>query len=692
MKVKNHPVIPPPRMVQIEAYANQNKISVEDSATRLIEMRQAAIDLSENDPLRYGWEPPIWKIADALIDYEHLLDGSFDNELKKRGITWREWKDKIRCKLGFAQPVRMLLIMGGNRTGKSEYSAKRAMGRLSYANNQKIYAFHESNPRSIMDQQPLFWKYMPAEWKVQVMSDMAYIKYKRKTGFSEGSFIAPNGSACYFMNYMQDRDTALQGIEPDFVAPDELVPNDWVEEMMIRLVTRAGTGIVTFTPVHGWSPTVKLFMDSAEVTLWQRGYLLPRLGQGQSKHVTLGLSQDEYNEVLYSKDKVVYAPESRSLFNEWDLFDDKKNEHFIDNGEWEMVTRVARCVDPLKAVIYFHVGDNPYGNPKELLASMSNKGAGYVRERCYGIASKVVLGRFPRFNRAVHVLRPEQIEKENGTNYHIMDPAGGRNYYQCWLRVQQHGDGKKRYFVYREWPGNYLIPGIGVPGPWAIPSGRNNGKNDGARGEGQESWGFGHLRYKFEIARLERWRHYEEWKRQNIHKEYPADDDLMLWDERFGAQEVIEARIMDSRAASAPRIENDRPITLQTIFDELLVNFDLAPGSPIDDGVSAINSALDYEPEETEPCLFISSNCVNMIYALENWTGIDKEKGACKDPIDVLRYGLMSECEDVGTGVYGGIRGGVNYGVSDRGLEKIPFGPGKRLPVGIKNDYEDGYG
>jgi hypothetical protein len=710
MGIKNHPILPPPTRQQIEAEAERHGVGLDVAAKRLLEMRAEAITAAEADPVRCGWESPIWKIADALIDFEWLADSHFEKTLATRDMTWDSFKKTVRARLGMEQPARMLLILGGNRTGKSEYSAKRCLLTILNKPQSKVYAFHESNPRSVMDQQPLFYKYLPAEWKVQMMTALAYIKYKKKTGFSESSFITPNGASCFFMNYMQDRDTAIQGLEPDLVAPDELVPADWIEEMMMRLVTRAGKGIVTFTPIHGWTPTVKLFMDSAEVVWRAPGYLLPTLGQPRKEYRALGLTEGEYWDIQRAavERKLTHAPEARA-FDIWGWLEEGGQAGAVpalqrerDGGQagavpalqgggeaegWEMMPRVARCVDPLKAVIWFHGADNPFGNPKELIASVRKQPAVYVRERFYGVAAKLVAGKFPRFSRAVHVIRRAEAAAARGTNYHFMDPAGGRNYYQMWVRVEQLAGGQRRAVIYREWPGNYIIPGVGMPGPWAIPSGRNEGRNDGARGEGQGPWGFGHVRYKFEIARLERWRNYQEWQAGNRGREYPPSEELEEWNERCGTEEPIAARIMDSRAASAPRIENDRPVTLQTIFDDLLLTFDLAPGAEICEGESAINAALDYEMDETgafttRPSLFISEDCPNMIYALENWSGADGEKGACKDPIDLARYFFMSECEDTGAESGGRGRGGFSYGHAGR--EKVvPYSRHRRLPVRV---------
>jgi len=259
-------------------------------------------------------------------------------------------------------------------------------------------------------------------------------------------------------------------------------------------------------------------------------------------------------------------------------------------------------------------------------------------------------------------------------------------------------------YLYREWPGNYAVPGIGVPGPWTIPSGKKDGVNDGAPGEGQKpSFGFGGLRYKFEIARLERWADFRKWsgnqrtedrgqRSDRGGEEYPKDEDLELWrcDYLNGAEEEMAMRYIDSRAASAPRIEKDRPETLQTQFDDIGLIFNLTPGVDIADGVSAINSALDYEesddrPEKrflNPPHFFVSEDCENSIYALENWMNADGQSGACKDPIDLIRYFFMAECEDVGVNDYRE-RGGVSYGrqTADGGRQTRIYKAARKLPV-----------
>jgi len=720
MKVKWHPVLVAPTAEAVRIEAEREGINYQAALEKLVNMRQRIIDVEESDPLRYGWEPPIWKVCDALLGFD-WHDEKLEERLQRRfGFGWQEWSRRLRLRCGYDAPARMLLILGGNRSSKSEYAAKRGMLTLAHKPESRIYPMHMSNPRSVRDQQPLFWKYMPPEWRMQRAGVFEYIKYKRKTGFADNSFITPILSECMFLNYMQDRDTALEGLEADLVLPDEMIPADWVETMIFRLATRAGRGIITFTPVNGYSPTVKLFCDGAKVVKWGPACLCPLDGGPRDEAATLGLTQNEYDDLwamTLLKKGGAFAPASRPEDCFYWGIEERQNEeptpafghpsgggdqraagpedHALPKGQrkFERLPRVMRCADARKAVVFFWGNDNPYGNPKEVIAELRKKPTVYVRERFYGKAEKTYSAKFPRFNRAIHLVKARDIPQEDCLRYMFMDPAADRNFFMSWFTATRRAS-----YLTREWPGRYEIPGIGVPEYWAIPSGRNDGINDGARGEGQGPWGFGILRYKFEIARLEGWNDYRKWKLEirNAKTEYPDEEELIDWDEAHGAVEVIEARFIDSRAASTPRVEDDRPITLLTALEDIGLFFSLTPGAEIQDGVSKINSALDYE-EGTEaqsdkgtksegkregllipPKFYICEECENTVYALEHWMGVDGQKGACKDPIDNTRYFFTADCEYYDEGAYKP-RGGYGYGREIR--MRRPFGGKRRLPV-----------
>ena len=320
--------------------------------------------------------------------------------------------------------------------------------------------------------------------------------------------------------------------------------------------------------------------------------------------------------------------------------------------EYERVARVLKCIDPeeKRAVVFFHTSDNPYGNPRSVWSTIARGTRDFIKERFYGIATKTLSARFPKFNLKVHTLAPEDIPAE-GSNYHIVDPAGGRNWFMLWVRSTPAA-----HYVYREWPGGYYIPGVGAPGPWAVPDGK---RPDGARGPAQKPFGWGPEKYKKEIARLEGWTDYQE--------DQPADknftDWVTPWYAGHGAKERIVQRYMDCRFLNS---HSSKPYGDKVDFTEseggrelheldmLGLHFTQASGDALNKGIEDINAALDYDETRAagpfnRPRLFVSSECKNLIYALQTWTGLDgyrvtqdgegiSQKGATKDPIDVLRY------------------------------------------------------
>jgi hypothetical protein len=321
--------------------------------------------------------------------------------------------------------------------------------------------------------------------------------------------------------------------------------------------------------------------------------------------------------------------------------------YIYGNRQFETVPRVMVSNNRDLGVVWFHCSDNPYGGPRNVVQAASRKGRQDVKIRVYGKAEKSSGSKFPSFKRDVHVVKHELIPVSGGTNYMFIDPAGDRNFFMTWIRACKG----PRNYVYREWPSRYWIPNVGIPEPWAEVSGRNGGRNDGDKGQGQESFGFGLYRYKFEIARLEKWADFVKWQIDNKYTDamiedgsaYPSDSDLHEWDETNGGDEPIAVRVVDSRAATTPRIENDRPVTLLTELEDIGLPCQLANAQDVAEGTVLIENALDYERGRdidftNAPKLYYSDMCENTIFAMENWIGVDGQRGACKDPIDTQRW------------------------------------------------------
>jgi hypothetical protein len=207
--------------------------------------------------------------------------------------------------------------------------------------------------------------------------------------------------------------------------------------------------------------------------------------------------------------------------------------------------------------------------------------------------------------------------------------------------------------VYREWPGGYEIPGHGVPGAWARRSSRNRGVNDGEADEGQTKLDFGLLRYKFEIARLERWADYERWAEGGGGVQmdggwlYPYEDELRSWNEGNGSADAVALRIVDSRAAMHSKIGMREDKAFIDLLNELGMSWVPASGERVGSGEERITDALEWRRDgeggmAKQPRLWFAESCANHIWAMENYLGADGQKGACKEPVDCLRYLYMS--------------------------------------------------
>lgn len=584
----DHPIMPAPTA---EQFADAGY----ESAMRMINARQAALRAEEANPYLHGWEPPMWRLADCLIEWPWMTPEE------------REFAARVRAKLSFTERIRVLLINGGNRAGKSEYLAKRLSKLLQWKKKAIIWPFHSTEAMSISQHHKLFWKFLPEEQRRNIKTPIEYISYTQKGGFSDNKFVLANGSECEFRNYKQGLDT-LQGPGVDAAWADELCPIELYHELLGRVASKAGLVINTFTPIDGYTPLIADYREGARCVLSSDAWLLPLDAGGEVRkdralEIEDVLARAERGPVPRTAEALKYRP----------------------------VPRVEVCREPHRAVLFFHTSDNPFGKPEEIVKL-------YPRDllmRFHGVAEKSYAARFA-FDETAHVVKPARIPP-GGTNIMIADPASGRNCVMLWVRFS-----REKIFVYRESPTlNRHVRGEGVLGPWAEFDGK---KADGKRGPGQKSLGWGLRRYKEEIAELEGWKDYK----PDECGSSKTDD----WRETNGAREVVMGRYMDSRFASSPKLENDRPVTTLSQFEDIGLWFATTSGADIEDGLIEIESALYFDTKRpldvtNEPRLYISEECPNLIHAMKTWTGADGQSGATKDFIDVLRYALMTGVGDM---------------------------------------------
>lgn len=595
-------------------------------------LREQLIAAERDEPLWHAWEPPIWRVCDALLGFDWVPEAE---------------ADAIRRNLGFTQPVSVLLINGAQRGSKTEYAANRMSRLMAKKPSGLSWFFHNTLPSSRESQQPLIWKYLPAQLRAkEVRSQTTYIAYKAKTGFSEENFVLPNLHRGRFLSY--DIDIAdLQGSNLDAFWADELIDPERVQTLKARIAAKNGVGIITFAPIDGYTPTVQGFWEGAEVVRKCTAFLNPKDGGERDVARYLGLSQAEFEamrEWLGRKLKPPFpnVPWSRPEDCAKWLTGEPSQPRPAPGRVFKDVPRVVKPADPegKSAIVCFYGNDNPYGNPLSLYLLNPKVDEEFGNRIFYGFAKRGMARKFPLFAREVHVMPAAQIPAQ-GANYLIVDPADGRNFFMLWVRAS----GRNAY-VYREWPNQvHEVPGHGVLGPWAVPHGR---LGDGAPGPGQESLGFGLVDYKREIARLEGWTD----AAQPRPREQSGEEWVKGWTPENGARERVIRRLIDSRFASAPHLENDRPVTMLENFADLGLVFDPTPGDDVSEGVQGINDGLRFDTDRPRdalncPRLYISAECRNLIFALETWRNAEGRKGATKDPIDCLRYYVLSGATDV---------------------------------------------
>lgn len=527
------------------------RMSVEQ-LTEFWRLREEQIAKEKEDPLNYEWEPDNWRRADEILA-EH----------------------------------RELLILGGNRSGKSSYAAKRLMKAMLDTPDGRFWAFQETAANSVEMQQPLLWRYMPPELRVAKKTRVTNISYGQKTGFAENSFVMPNGAQLFFRNYSQDVST-IEGGECNGIWFDEMVPLNFLETARYRLITRKGWLLLTFTPLEGYSSVVKDYLAGAKTIEEREAELLPVYG----KKVFSG---SDFSDSADGEEKVVVGYEKLPVLQ-------------------EPVKRKGR-------VMYFWTQDNPFSGYAELKTELLKAKKDEILVRAYGVPTKAIGNQFPKFNDKVHVLPVDRLPTA-GTIYQVVDPCGARNWAMIWARFDAAG----RCFIIEEWPNqDRYIPGVGFPGAWAEPDGK---RHDGRPGDAQKSFGFGLQEYKAEIEAVER--------------ELGREAGLPP-----GESVTVFERFMDSRYGNAQTVAREGATTLIEECAEIGINFLAAPGDTVNEGVSLINDWLSYDPTKpvsalNQPRLYVSERCKNTIYALHEWTGRDGKTGACRDFVDVVRYLVLS--------------------------------------------------
>jgi len=619
---------------QVRKVAAQRGVPTETAAAWLAKGRESLLKRMRDDPYRHGYEPPIWTVARALMrGYEPT-----DADRRAAGGDWEAFCAETRRRLGFERPVGEILIMGANRSGKTDFAAKLAI-RTSMLGKRSANIGMQTLPTGKQVQMPRVWHYLPKELKARNIAgkkskdNEEHISYTKQNGFSSSKITFGNGSDIRFISYDMDVDGAMEGSALDYCWLDEEFPKSFLDAARFRLASKRGFLLGTFTPVSGYTPVVKDYLDGMAVTRWHTAYMLPVDGGPPEPWNELGLRMEEWDRLCAWRDgggkEDPCVPEARPesyaaiMAGTPDKFAAMRDPQ--SGRSFEATPRIASCKGGEAAAIWFFGRDNPYGMPGEVIANARKNAnaTAMIRKRVYGIAEQVRGVIFKSFAKERNVVAPHEIPQKL-VRIMVVDPAPERNWAFGWYG---YDPATGILYKYREWPGNYEIPGVGVPGPWAVPSDRKGGINDGDRGDGQDDFGFGFLAYKREIARLERWTCYDPGAEL---------DEVEDWSELDGTAEPIEYRVIDARAASQSKIGAKENTSLFDQVSRLAEGFVPASGQKISVGLDVLQDLVKSGRYK------VSAECVNTIAAYGMYTGADGQKGACKDMIDLDRYAVLS--------------------------------------------------
>ncbi len=567
----------------------------------------------------------------------------------------------------------LLVILGGNRSGKSEYCAVRCMqSAIDNPGSRIICVAGDDLDQSKENQQRPLWKHLPVEWKLlsgkRDPRGIFKINYSRNTGFTTEQCILPNGSDFLFYGSQRQEPSLIQGKVLGHQGrrcvgfwADESVTLPWMRALIIRASYYNAIGLWSFTPIDGMTPAIKELLGEARTLL--------------------------------------------SLFAE--MMSDRK--HLADCPRRHM-PYIQKPREPSCMFIYFHTQLSPFGAGGrtfyEALREQHTHSTDELKGR-YGFGHTKDIGgrKFPAYG--AHNVIPVAKLPAIGTIRTFNDPHGSRPWFTWWVLTTP---GKEpSHYVIREWPDE------GTYGQWAVPTMRPVSDEtrrgwDGDPGPAQKPNGWGIADYKALWMERERvvvpvglrnWlkenrglrlfgrgnvqrptpnaqRSKEEqpetrnseletflnevtqpWHREIIKRALRRGLDLERLDEG-----VFE-RYFDARFMNADYADDDGGTCLRYKLEEeqkhpttgeilpACDNLREATGNRLEIGYGMVTDLLSWNPLHPDglipginaPRLYISEECTQTRWAFENFTGRAGETGACKEPMDLARH--LAEAEPV---------------------------------------------
>lgn len=379
----DHPILRPPsdeEIVQLGAI----------DANLLIDLHrvhEATIKAAQEDPVRSGFDLDGWARIESAL----------------------KQKDEV-------------IVLGGNRSGKTTGCAKKVMQAVMQGSDGHIVCFSQNQDTSVKVQQAAIWEMMPKEFRKKTKSTEGYINFSMQNGFTGSSFIFPDTrTRVDFKTYTQfsNNSTILEGFEFGFKETDGLNIGTWLDEYLgdstlvntlrFRLATRNSKMLLGFTPIDGFTPFISEYLQGAETK--------------ETRHAEL--LQEE-------------------------------------------VPVVQDCCNRDASIVYLHSDENPFGGYNRIKRDLKNRPEEEIKVRAYGIPVKSMTSLIPMLSVNVNVVSdepnaagialPDFRDRKNWTCYQVVDPAGARNFCSIWAAVNAEGE----VHVLREWPD------LDTYGEWAI--------------------------------------------------------------------------------------------------------------------------------------------------------------------------------------------------------------------------------
>jgi hypothetical protein len=323
------------------------------------------------------------------------------------------------------QKYKIHVILGGNRSGKTELASRLCVWALGTIPEAELRCFDVNEAYSKQRQQAYIHDALPESLKnLPTKSGQNHAtRYKQGQGFTNNQLILPplqgceKGGTINFVNYSQyenDPKTA-EGWRAHLVWADEECPSGLFTTLPYRLVDFHGRLILTFTTLEGWTPLVQQILGKVRTLEWRYSDLVKR--------------------------KLPVMQES------------------LDRDSM--------------AIYYVWTQDNPFIDAETFLGTLKGRSEDEILARAHGIPTKAAKAVFGKFSRDVNVIPHDQLPwiKKPGTevtHYQVVDPGGNKNFFMLYVAV----DATDTWYIWQEWPdvsyGPWSEPGptpAGKPGP-----------------------------------------------------------------------------------------------------------------------------------------------------------------------------------------------------------------------------------